>query len=124
MVGVILDDVPIILLIEENPVVRNILALFFSSEGFRVITAASGMEAQALLEKYHGRVSAVLSQRQDTKTDARVPEAAPLTYSAELAARIKSLPADELWTGEAKPQLPAEIVESLRTLIAEIRKSQ
>ncbi|MFO1475938.1 MAG: PAS domain S-box protein [Verrucomicrobiota bacterium] len=50
-----------LLLVEDEPVVRNLVALFLERQGYRVLKAGTGTEADLLWEKHRARIEVLLS---------------------------------------------------------------
>ena len=71
------DDVPAILLVEDEPAVRGLFALSLRKEGYHVMEASNGAEARAVVEQ-SGRVDLVV-------TDVVMP----IMKGTELAARLR-----------------------------------
>jgi two-component system, cell cycle sensor histidine kinase and response regulator CckA len=71
------DDVPRILLVEDEPAVRGLFALSLRKEGYHVMEASNGAEALAVVEQ-SGRVDLVV-------TDVVMP----IMKGTELASRLR-----------------------------------
>lgn len=55
------DDRPVVLLAEDDVLVRNMVRHILESAGFRVLAAADGMEALTLSRQFTGRIDVLLT---------------------------------------------------------------
>jgi DNA-binding response OmpR family regulator len=51
---------PVVLVVDDEPMVRDVLQQFLTREGFEVLTASNGTEALALCREQPGRVALAL----------------------------------------------------------------
>jgi DNA-binding NtrC family response regulator len=113
-------DQCVILLAEDDVLVRNFIAALLTRKGFTVLAAADGMEAMELSRSYTGIIHLLL-------TDIRMPrmsgldlsdslvEARPglkvLTMSGRISGEISSMARN--WPLLKKPFLPGALLEML-----------
>jgi two-component system, cell cycle sensor histidine kinase and response regulator CckA len=77
--------VPTVLVVDDEPLVRNMVALMLEKDGFSVLTAGNGPDAIHLSRSHHGRIDLLVS-------DVRMPAMDGCTLASELQAEDPSLP--------------------------------
>jgi CheY-like chemotaxis protein len=81
-----LDNTPAetILLVEDEPTVRTLVALTLSRAGYRVLQARDGENALAVFDEHHGRIDLLL-------TDLRMPQMGGVELVRHLRDRVRDL---------------------------------
>jgi two-component system cell cycle sensor histidine kinase/response regulator CckA len=74
-----------VLVVDDDPMLRTLIARCLTDQGYLVLTAGNGREALALVERNPGRLGLVV-------TDIRMPEMDGLELAAELARLEPFLP--------------------------------
>jgi putative nucleotidyltransferase with HDIG domain len=129
---VIADSVPLprVLFVDDEPAILNALKRIFRSQGVEILTAGSGPEALALLEK--GPVDLVISDMRMPEMDgaqflqqvfARWPETKRilLTGFAESSATIAAINMGKIWRYVAKPWNDEELIDVAQQALAHRR---
>jgi len=76
---------PTILVVDDEPAVRDLVALMLEHGGFSVLRAASGVDAIALSRSHEGEIDLLV-------TDLRMPEMDGFTLADTLQAETPGLP--------------------------------
>jgi DNA-binding NtrC family response regulator len=94
------DDHCVILVAEDDVMVRNFLATFLTEQGFWVLSAADGVEALDISREFHGRVHLLV-------TDVKMPRMGGLDLSEAIKKErpdIKILVISGKLSGEVEAQ--------------------
>jgi two-component system, cell cycle sensor histidine kinase and response regulator CckA len=78
-------NVPTVLVVDDEPLVRKMVALMLEGDGFSVLTAGDGPEAIDLSRSHRGGIDLLVS-------DVRMPEMDGRTLARELQAENPALP--------------------------------
>jgi two-component system, cell cycle sensor histidine kinase and response regulator CckA len=77
--------VPTVLVVDDEPLVRKMVALMLEKDGFSVLTAGNGPDAIHLSRSHRGRIDLLVS-------DVRMPAMDGCTLASELQAENPTLP--------------------------------
>jgi len=110
-----------VLVVDDEMQLRHYMERVMADEGYRVLTAADGMEALALLQRSDSKVDLVI-------TDVRMPRMSGPELAAHLAAQVLPPPVLFVSGGHTfgdvpgpmlrKPFLPDDLSAMVRSLIA------
>jgi two-component system cell cycle sensor histidine kinase/response regulator CckA len=110
-----------VLVVDDEMPLRHYMARVMADEGYRVLTAADGIEALALLERSDSRVDLVI-------TDVMMPLMTGPELAAELASQLLPPPVLFVSGGHSlgdvpgpilqKPFLPGDLSALVRSLIS------
>lgn len=122
---------PIVLIAEDEPLIRMCAADLLEDEGFEVLEAATARAALAILEKRNGDVAALFTDV-DMPGDMNGLELAGIVYSrwpqiailvtSGVVRTVGALPGGGVFLG--KPYMAAAPVRIIRELIQRIEASQ
>jgi len=114
------DDQHVVLLAEDEPVVRNIIRIALASGGYFVLAACDGKEALQISRQYPGTIHAVLTDIEMPKMDGlqlreKILKERPGIKVMLMSGRVES-PDDDVPFLQ-KPFKPADLKKQMRELL-------
>ena len=112
----------VILLVEDEPLVRNVLRIILERDGYFILTAADGEEALHLSHSFPGIIHLLLSGVEMPRMDGlqlvdRVREESPATKVLMMSARVEMPPGQAFLP---KPFTLALLKERVREVLSSV----